>query len=167
MILEYANWLSVKEGLTPVYRINGVQVTWRRNANGYRLPTEAEWEYASRAGTTTAFSTGSSISTSQANFNNDSTMPVGSFAANPWGLHDMQGNVWEWCWDRSWDYPRRAQTNPRGQNHSTPSGGSALRIIRGGSWHHSEHSLRSAVRVASHIHSRENWLGFRLVRSVE
>jgi formylglycine-generating enzyme required for sulfatase activity len=110
--VAYCNQRSEAEGLNPAYVINGTDVRWNRAVNGYRLPTEAEWEYACRAGTTTPFNTGDNITTDQANYegnnpyNNNAKgvyrerpVNVGSFAANPWGLYDMHGNVWEWCWD--------------------------------------------------------------------
>jgi formylglycine-generating enzyme required for sulfatase activity len=125
--VEYCNARSIKEGLTSAYTIDknlkdpnnrapmGYDirwtVTWNRSANGYRLPTEAEWEYACRAGTTTPFSTGGNITGKDANYVEKNTTPVGSFAPNPWGLYDMHGNVWEWCWDWFAAYPRGVRTN--------------------------------------------------------
>ena len=107
----------------------------------YRLPTEAEWEYACRAGTTTPFYFGDTISTDQANYDGnhvygngkkgvyrEKTTPVGSFPANAWGLHDMHGNVWQWCQDWYGDYPQNDVVDPQG-----PEKGK-LRVLRGGSW---------------------------------
>jgi len=157
--------------LTPAYTINGENVTWNQNANGYRLPTEAEWEYACRAGTTTPFSTGNNITTSQANYNGNypynnnakgtyraTTTAVGSFSPNSWGLYDMHGNVFEWCWDWLGDYSSNAQTDPRGA--SSGSG----RVIRGGSWDNSALYLRSAYRNSYAPSNRLYNIGFRLVR---
>jgi len=188
--IEYCNRRSRKEGLTPVYTINKKQndpnnkseydnvkwtVTWNRNANGYRLPTEAEWEYACRAGTTTPFSTGNNITTSQANYNgnypyNDNakgeyrekTTPVGSFAPNAWGLYDMHGNVWEWCWDWFGEYTSGAQTDPVGASSGFD------RVIRGGGWYNNALSARSATRGECFPSARSEDagdIGFRLVRN--
>jgi formylglycine-generating enzyme required for sulfatase activity len=169
--VEYCNKRSQKEGLTPAYTINGTNVTWNRNTNGYRLPTEAEWEFACRAGTTTPFSTGNNITTSQANYNGyflfsnnakgesrDKTTPVGTFAPNPWGLYDMHGNVSEWCWDWYGVYLGGAQTDPGG----AVSG--ASRVIRGGSYADFGQVLRSAFRFGDTPSDRYGNFGFRLVR---
>ena len=159
--ISYCNRLSEREGLTPAYNINGTNVIWNRNANGYRLATEAEWEYACRAGTTTLFSFGDSITTSDANFggNVGQTTPVGTYPANEWGLYDMHGNVWEWCWD--W-----YTSNTSGSNNPTGPSTGADRVIRGGGWGDSAASVRSAYRSyntpLSHYSSIN--LGFRLVR---
>jgi len=173
--VEYCNRRSQREGLTPAYTISGMgrnrTVTWNRNANGYRLPTEAEWEYACRAGTTTPFNTGNNITTAQANYdgnysyNNNArgeyrrtTTPVGSFAANAWGLFDMHGNVFEWCWDWYGTYPSSAQTDPTGP----ASGGE--RVVRGGSWDFHGQILRSAFRFSIFPSIGSYDVGFRLVR---
>ena len=169
--IKYCNARSRKEGLTPAYTVNGENVTWNRNADGYRLPTEAEWEYACRAGTTTPFNTGNNITTDQANYNGnypynnnakgiyrEKTTPVGNFAPNPWGLYDMHGNVWEWCWDRYGTYPAGAQTAPQG----AVSG--ADRVSRVGSWSSLGQYLRSAFQYLSTPSLQVNFLGFRLVR---
>ncbi|MCL2442930.1 MAG: formylglycine-generating enzyme family protein [Treponema sp.] len=160
--IDYCNRRSQREGLTPAYTISGSgnnrTVTWNRNANGYRLPTEAEWEYACRAGTTTAYNTGANITTSQANFDSERTTPVDRYPANRWGLYDMHGNVLEWCWDWYGAYASGAQTNPTG----AVSGDN--RVIRGGSWHISVGLTRSASRVHSYPSLRYDFVGFRLLR---
>jgi formylglycine-generating enzyme required for sulfatase activity len=172
--VEYCNKRSAKEGLTPAYKANGDNVAWKKNANGYRLPTEAEWEYACRAGTITPFTTGSNITTGEANYNGNypyngnwpynakgayrkTTTDVGSFTANKWGLHDMHGNVYEWCWDWYGNYPSGAQTDPAG---AVPG---ADRVVRGGSWDSNGRNLRSAHRGYGGPGDRLRDLGFRLV----
>jgi formylglycine-generating enzyme required for sulfatase activity len=158
--VEYCNKRSQKEGLTPAYTIYGTIVTWNRNANGYRLPTEAEWEYACRAGTNTAYNTGAIISDNTGWYrdNSTSTYPVGQKSANAWGLYDMHGNVSEWCWDKFGSYSSGSQTDPIG----AVSGGS--RVNRGGSWYFSAANVRSANRYYFYPSDRNLILGFRLVR---
>jgi formylglycine-generating enzyme required for sulfatase activity len=170
--VKYCNWLSVKEGLKPAYTITGQTVNWDRSANGYRLPTDAEWEYACRAGTSTPLFTGESISTSQANYNGSiahnygniglfrkATVSTGSFPANAWGLYDMHGNVWEWCWD----YYSNPNTTPLSDPTGPASG--THRINRGGSWSSSGKLLRSAVRASDFPETAGSNLGFRLARN--
>ena len=171
-VIEYCNKLSQQERLTPVYAINGQKVSWDISANGYRLPTEAEWEYACRAGTTAPFNTGNNITTGQANFNgnypyngNDKgnyrqrTSPLGSFEPNAWGLYDMHGNVWEWCWDSYQEHPGAVQADPANAPQRPK------RVIRGGSWGSDAHSLRSAAKIGSNPSYQFSVIGFRLVRS--
>jgi formylglycine-generating enzyme required for sulfatase activity len=154
---EYVNWLS------------------RRTGKPYRLLSEAEWEYAARAGTTTRFSFGDTLSPIQANYdgsddgsgpseaNRQKTLPVGSFPANPFGLHDMLGNAWEWvedCWHD--DYTATA-----------PSDGSAwLRdpceghVGRGGSWEDSQSELRSSARTGGFKDEASSTDGLRIARGL-
>ena len=137
----------------------------------FRLPTEAEWEYACRAGTTTPYSTGENLTTEQANY--DGNHPVlgepkgtycgapaivGSYPPNPWGLHDMHGNVWEWCSDWFAPYPTTAVTDPRGPDDGL------VRVIRGGSWFFNAESARSALRYTHFPQDSGFSLGFRIVR---
>ena len=190
--IVFCNKLSIMEGRSPAYSIDGktnpaewgdVPTSWDAssiwntvevvsNSTGYRLPTEAQWEYACRAGTTTPFNTGNNITTDQANYdgrypynNNPAgvylgrTTEVGSYAANTWGLYDMHGNVWEWCWDWFGDYASGAQRDPQGPNTGTS------RVNRGGSWLTLGQGLRSAFRVSNRPSNRDNITGFRLVRN--
>jgi hypothetical protein len=137
------------------------------------LPTEAEWEYACRAGLDTPFNTGASILNKQANFNNllfkrnndrtqtllgGITLPVGQFSPNRWGLYDMHGNRMEWCWDWYGTYSQQAQTDPAGASSGE------YRIARGGSCRSKEAHIRSAYR-GSYTPSNNYSLGIRLVRS--
>jgi formylglycine-generating enzyme required for sulfatase activity len=176
--VEFCNKLSQLEGLTPVYTISGrtpssgypitsATVTATLSRNGYRLPTEAQWEYACRAGTKTAYYTGASINYNTGWYNENSgdrTHEVGKKPAlggvlgNKWGLYDMHGNVWEWCWDWFGDYSSGTQTDPTGPISGT------TRVNRGGSWYSSPQGLRSACRNADLPSTQFANLGFRVVR---
>jgi sulfatase modifying factor 1 len=124
----------------------------------YQLPTEAQWEYACRAGTKTAFSFGDGLSSDQANIYGGpgATTDVGKYPANGWGFYDMHGNVFEWCADWYGDYPRSAARDPVG-----PAVGS-LRVTRGGSWNNSANNARSADRLRDVPAGCYIFLGFRL-----
>jgi formylglycine-generating enzyme required for sulfatase activity len=159
--VEYCNRLSQREGLTPAYTISGTNVTWNRNANGYRLPTEAEWEYACRAGTTSEYNTGPSIRDDTGWYSGNSggrTHPVGEKPPNAWGLYDMHGNVWEWCWDWHGNYSTNAQTDPMGASSGS------IRVLRGGWWGDAARGVRSAGRDFSTPSYRSEYVGFRVVR---
>jgi sulfatase modifying factor 1 len=123
-----------------------------------RLPTEAEWEYACRAGSAGSYSFGEAISTSVASYDGRATKPVASFPANVWGLYDMQGNVWEWCADEYCPYPRYEVSDP------FQACGSPYKVIRGGSWYFGADSARSALRYTHEPRLRGFSIGFRVVR---
>ncbi len=155
--VAYAQWLSAQTGAT------------------YRLPSEAEWEYAARAGTETPFHFGERITTDQANFNGNSTyngsakgeyrkktVAVGSFPANAFGLHDVHGNVWEWvqdCWHD--DYKGALD-----DGSAWESGECAGRSLRGGSWSYRPGWVRSAYRFGGGLAGRFGSVGFRLARTL-
>lgn len=173
--VAFCNALSLQEGLTPTYTIIGKNTTCDFNANGYRLPTEAEWEYACRAGTTTDYYSGNRTSSSKADYfdakldeigwylnNSDSTTHiVGQKRPNNFGLFDITGNVFEWCWDYATiNYDGLSQTNPTGPTN----GGS--RICRGGSCFYVPYKSRSAFRLSYAPESMFSGVGFRVVRSI-
>jgi formylglycine-generating enzyme required for sulfatase activity len=143
--VKFCNKRSESEGLQPCYDLNALKCNFE--ANGYRLPTEAEWEYACRAGTTTAFFFGDSPAKlgDYAWFDKNSgghPRPVGQKQPNPWGLYDMVGNVWEWCHDfYQVDYYKESpRENPRG-----PTEGQN-KVLRGGAWRFSAENCRSGYR---------------------
>jgi len=153
-----------------------IQALNRQTGKTYRLPTEAEWEYACRAGTITPFNTGGNLTTLQANYdgnypyNNNqkgsykgNTVPVNSFAPNAWGFYNMHGNVWEWCsdwYDSNYYADCKAKgVVPNPENTATGSD----RVIRGGSWSGGAGGCRSAYRLSSSPVHRHDGVGFRLV----
>jgi formylglycine-generating enzyme required for sulfatase activity len=154
-------------------------VAWLSEATGYtyRLLSEAEWEYAARAGTTEPFWWGSSITPAQANYKGDyvyeggggegeyrqSTVPVGSFEPNPWGLYNVHGNIWEWCED-TWH--ENYTGAPADGSAWVESGDGDRRVVRGGSWGSNPRGLRSAFRFRSSTGVRSSNLGFRVGRTL-
>jgi formylglycine-generating enzyme required for sulfatase activity len=153
----YANALSRREGLPECYAgstFTGLTCT------GYRLPTEAEWEYAARAGTTTATHADRGTVAWFSENSGSETHPVGQKQPNAWGLYDMLGNVWEWTsgwYDR---YPSGPVADPTG------TGAGLNRVYRGGSWRLNARYARAAYRDNDRPVNRSNALGFRLVRTV-
>jgi formylglycine-generating enzyme required for sulfatase activity len=154
--VEKVSWDDVQIFLT---RLNAQQSGNIPAGWAYVLPTEAQWEYACRAGTTTAYSWGNTIATSNANYSSSGlsqTSDAGNYAANPWGFFDMHGNVYEWTADWYGSYGSGAQTDPEG-----PASGSA-RVRRGGSWNLDGTILRSAYRSNYAPSYRSSDLGFRV-----
>ena len=180
----YCNARSEAESLTPAYTIDGQTITWDRSADGYRLPTEAEWEYACRAGTTTPFNTENSISAEESNYYGhypyeiednyfsqgnlttrpgeyrQTTVEVDSFSPNAWGLYNMHGNVSEWVWDYYGAYDADAATDPSGPETGT------LRVYRGGGWNDFAKNMRSAYRATMAEDKGSFNIGIRLVRGI-
>ncbi|MBN2171573.1 MAG: SUMF1/EgtB/PvdO family nonheme iron enzyme [Candidatus Krumholzibacteriota bacterium] len=169
--VAYCNALSVADVLTPAYVSDGTDMTWNREADGWRLPTEAEWECLCRAGTETTFYAGDltepagadpvldAIGWYAAN-SGDSVNTAGRKQANPEGLFDMSGNVFEWCWDWYALYPSDPALDPAG-----PAGGT-YKVIRGGSWYHMSMECRSAAREKLIPDSPSDFAGLRVVRTV-
>lgn len=165
--VKFCNKLSERAGLTPCYTINGWDVTWDRSANGFRLPTETEWEYAAGGGNQNSgykYSGSNNLGNVAWHSGNSSRMPhpPGRLAPNELGLYDMSGNVWEWCWDWAENY--HSGTYP--ENYAGPDNGSK-KVMRGGSWNNKGEdfacvSYRNLYNVPEYVSSS---VGFRLVRN--
>ena len=145
--VSWCNTLSAESGLAPAYEIHGAGVRWDVSADGFRLPTEAEWEHACRAGSTgprygalkdVAWSGADAVAGAQ---------PVGRKQPNAFGLFDMLGNVWEWCWD-----------------YSDPARYADYRVLRGGGWADRHWSVRASVRRGSMPGARLDDVGFRVAQ---
>jgi sulfatase modifying factor 1 len=170
--ITYCNWKSEREGLERAYEIDykaeGINVEWKKNSNGYRLPTEAEWEYAAKGGpyiaevSSKAFYAGSENPDKYAWYSknsNDMTHPVGEKLPNPLGLYDMAGNVWQFVWDSYGEYPDDPQINP-GENRDGKT-----QLDRGGSFYNSVNYLRSSIRDYSMQGGTGFNIGFRMARN--
>ena len=145
--VRFCDALSQRAGLTAAYRIDGERVEWDRAADGYRLPTEAEWEYACRAGTTgPRYGELDAIAWYRGN-SGGRLHDIGGRRPNAWGLHDMLGNVWDWCWDLY-----------------DPDVYGTYRVLRGGGWFDEHWSCRASVRRRSHPTFRVDDVGFRVAR---
>jgi len=184
--LVFSNRLSIARGLTPAYSIRGSTnpadwgsvpdwydwsglALWDAveivpGSNGYRLPTEAEWEFAARSGhgspgnfTFSGSNTAAEVAWHNAN-SGGRTREVGTLRPNALGLYDMSGNVYEWVWDWFGTYPSVAQTDPVG----APSG--SIRVFRGGGWFNAPAIVRSAHRCGTNPAGRGDFISFRLVR---
>ncbi|MER5255947.1 SUMF1/EgtB/PvdO family nonheme iron enzyme [Streptomyces sp. NPDC002855] len=147
--VRFCNALSLREGLTPAYLLgSGEDAEWDESADGFRLPTEAEWEYACRAGTDAArYGPLDEIAWHGGN-GSGRIHEVGGKQPNAWGLHDMLGNVWEWCWDLY-----------------DPEVYGTYRVLRGGGWFDEHWSCRASVRRRSHPTFRIDDVGFRVART--
>ncbi|MCD6273560.1 MAG: formylglycine-generating enzyme family protein [Deltaproteobacteria bacterium] len=168
--VECVSWNDAQKFIRKLNKQEGI--------DKYRMPTEAEWEYACRAGTTTPFSFGRCLSTDQANYNGKypldgcskgkyrkKTVSVASFSPNAWGLYDMHGNVWEWCQDScNWESKVVTDTYRDGIVDPFCTKGSRW-VIRGGCWSFSARCCRSAIRYGSSLGSCNDYLGFRLSRT--
>ncbi|MFD7818998.1 formylglycine-generating enzyme family protein [Streptomyces sp. NPDC059785] len=157
--VRFCNALSALEDLAPAYRIRhegapgdgpeGEDVAWDTSADGYRLPTEAEWEHACRAGTTGPHHGPLDDVAWYRDNAGERSHEVGGRQPNPWGFHDMLGNVWDWCWDRY-----------------DPEVYGCYRVLRGGGWFDEHWSCRASARRRSHPAFRVDDVGFRVARSV-
>lgn len=173
--IDYCNALSVSEGLEQCYSVSGNTVVWNREANGYRLPTEAEWEYACRSGAETPFSFGDYVEDTDANcynaygYNNDAsgnwvngylehTVNVDEYSSNGYGVYNMHGNVAEWVWDWYGAY---------GGDESDPAGPESgnYKVARGGGWNDFPKHIRSAYRSAYPADAPLYSIGLRVARS--
>ena len=170
----FCNELSKKEGLDPVYTVKGTTVTWNGSANGYRLPTEAEWEYVAKANTKTVYAGSDTIEDVAWNKGNanSKTHPVGTKKPNGLGVFDMSGNVYEWVWDwhectsTSFDKTKKCDGNyPEGVTLPTGWASGTEKVFRGGSYANPESSARVSNRGFYYAHYHSPKVGFRIVKN--
>ncbi|WP_275295797.1 SUMF1/EgtB/PvdO family nonheme iron enzyme [Amycolatopsis sp. La24] len=146
--VRFCNTLSERDGLAPAYRLDGGEVAWDRAASGYRLPTEAEWEHACRAGTEgPRYGDLDEIAWYEGN-SGDRLHPPGEKRPNAWGVYDLLGNTWDWCWDLY-----------------DPAVYGEYRVLKGGGWADEHWSVRVSVRRRSHPTFRVDDVGFRVAKS--
>jgi len=180
--VSFCNALSEMEGLSPAYEIEGASVRWNAEADGYRLPTEAEWEYAARSGGEQMFAGADGYRSvcdvanvadvgardvfgwpddwsKQCSDQNAGPAPVGTYPPNEWGLHDMTGNLWEWVWDCYADYPGWTVVDPAAAQPACD------RVYRGGSWSANPEQARVANRYGYDPGGAGDSVGFRLART--
>jgi formylglycine-generating enzyme required for sulfatase activity len=169
--VEFCNRLSKLEGLKPAYSVNGTHVIWDRDANGYRLPTEAEWEYAARANSPAynQYLNGNNYCDLKAAawFDGNSGQKIHLVASklpNRWGLFDMAGNAWEWVWDIF--APFENVESPPDPMGPPSSGGIDERVWRGGSWYTPANHTRTASRLHALADHKLDDVGFRIVRTL-
>lgn len=166
--INYCNWLSTINGYQPAYSKQGPFYTCNFEANGFRLPTEAEWEFAAKGGSKSKgykYSGGNDLDVVSWNKSNSKGQPhtVGTKMPNELGVYDMTGNVWEWCWD--WYnkdyYKTETNNNPKG-----PEMGEK-KTVRGGSWDSQPNYCRPANRISTYPNKTHEFYGFRTVRTIK
>jgi formylglycine-generating enzyme required for sulfatase activity len=164
---RFCSRLSWKEGLQPYYKMRGTKRVSIFGGDGFRLPTAVEWEYACRAGTQTRYCFGDDTGRLAeyawyAANSGGTTRPVARKQPNAWGLYDMHGNVWEWCWDPCGEDPSRLETTDEHPPDLEP----LYRTVRGGSWGNKAGDLRASLRLKEMPSRRSANLGFRIARGL-